>query len=63
MNQENSVINRYRNAAKKHEENLCCPSRIWYKVLKDYTRKNHRERLWLRRSFIVSNVEVPEKLR
>ncbi|MCI2760824.1 methyltransferase [Staphylococcus haemolyticus] len=34
MNQETSVINRYGNAAKKHEENLCCPVEYDTKYLK-----------------------------
>ncbi|WP_407809848.1 methyltransferase domain-containing protein [Staphylococcus aureus] len=34
MNQETSVINRYGNAAKKYEENLCCPVEYDTKYLK-----------------------------
>lgn len=34
MNQETSVINRYGNATKKHEENLCCPVEYDTKYLK-----------------------------
>ena len=34
MNQETSVINRYGNAAKKNEENLCCPVEYDTKYLK-----------------------------
>ncbi len=34
MNQEASVISRYGNAAKNHEENLCCPVKYDTKYLK-----------------------------
>lgn len=34
MNPETSVINRYGNAAKNHEENLCCPVEYDTKYLK-----------------------------